>query len=102
MLDYILNTAQAFEREHGIVPDVIYINPMHYEQLTRFNPELFAPGSRLLPGFRLVIVPANVLVHPRASLLTARFASDAGDPVTGVDGDDVAGWRRGGTGAAAL
>jgi hypothetical protein len=74
MLDYILNTAQMFEREHGIFPDVFYINPMHYERLTRTNPELFAPESALRPGFRLVIVPANVLAHPRASMLPARCA----------------------------
>jgi hypothetical protein len=60
MLDYLLNTAQAFEREHGVVPDVIYINPLHYEQLTRQSPELFVAGSRLRMGFRLVIVPASV------------------------------------------
>jgi hypothetical protein len=91
MLDYILNTAQAFEREHGIVPDVIYINQLHYEQLTRYNPELFAPGSRLRPGFRLVIVPANVLAHPRASLLTAGRTRPACETCRG--GGDVAGWR---------
>ena len=102
MLDYILNTAQAFEREHGIVPDVIYINPMHYEQLTRFNPELFAPGSRLRSGFRLMIVPANVLAHPHASLLTAGCARPACQTETGRDGGDVAGWHRSGTHAAAL
>ena len=85
MLDYILNTAQAFEREHGIAPDVIYINRMHYERLTRSSPELFAPGNRLQPGFRLMIVPANMLAHPTASLLDVRRAWPAGNA--------VAGWR---------
>jgi hypothetical protein len=93
MLDYILNTAQAFEREHGIVPDIIYINPLHYEQLTRYSPELFAPGSRPNPGFRLVIVPANVLAHPQASMLSAQRGWPSADsPVESV-GADVAGWR---------
>lgn len=95
MLDHILNTAQAFEREHGIVPDVIYINPLHYEQLTRQSPELFAPGCRLRPGFRLVIVPANILAHPRGSLLSARGARPACDAVTGKDADDMAGIPQG-------
>lgn len=93
MLDYILNTAQAFEREHGIAPDVIYINPLHYEQLTRFSPELFEPGNRLQLGFRLVIVPANVLAHPAASLLGAQRVLPAGDGVLEPAGNDVAGWR---------
>lgn len=93
MLDYILNTAQTFEREHGIAPDVIYINPMHYEQLTRYSPDLFAPDSNTRLGFRLVIVPANVLAHPHASLLTAQRAWRVGDSVTQATGSDVAGWR---------
>ena len=70
MLEYLLNTAQAFEHEHGIAPDVIYINPLQYERLTRYSPELFAPGRKPSLGFRLVIVPANMLAHPRASLLS--------------------------------
>lgn len=93
MLDYILNTAQTFEREHGIAPDVIYINPLHYEQLTRYSPELFAPGSKQRLGFRLLIVPANVLSHPAASLLTAQRAWAADDGVLEPAGDAVAGWR---------
>jgi hypothetical protein len=44
-------TAQSFEREHGIVPDVVYINPLHYEQLTRYNPELLRPGANRAWGF---------------------------------------------------
>jgi len=92
MLDYLLNTAQSFEREHGIVPDVIYINPLHYEQLTHCNPELFASGCKLWQGFRLVIVPASVLAHPRASLLAAQHAGSAGDDVSQLAGNRVAGW----------
>ncbi|HYQ70558.1 MAG TPA: hypothetical protein VET88_01375 [Gammaproteobacteria bacterium] len=93
MLDYILSTAQSFEREHGIAPDVIYINPMHYEQLTRTAPELFVPGGKLHLGFRLMIVPANVLAHPHASLLTARYSRVTTGAVTARGGGDVSGWR---------
>jgi hypothetical protein len=93
MLDYILNAAQTFEREHGSAPDVIYINPLHYEQLTRYSPELFAPGSRTDLGFRLVIVPANVLAHPRASLLTVQAGWPFVDRTVEAGSADVAGWR---------
>lgn len=95
MLDYILNTAQAFEREHGIAPDIIYINPMHYERLTRYSPGLFAPGNKLEFGFRLVIVPANVLAHPQASLLSARYAWPVGDGVLESGDRDMSGQCRG-------
>jgi hypothetical protein len=93
MLDYLLNTAHAFEREHGIAPDVIYINPLHYEQLARCNPELFAHGRKLQLGLLLVIVPASVLAHPRASLLASEHAFSAGDDVSQQAGNEVSGWR---------
>jgi len=70
MLDYLLTTAQDFEHEHGIAPGVIYINPLHYEWLTRYSPERFAPGRKPSLGFRLVIVPANKPAYPHASLLS--------------------------------
>ena len=44
MLDHILKTARTFEKMHGTPPDVIYINPFHYQELCkhysrmRFNP----------------------------------------------------------------
>jgi hypothetical protein len=91
MLDYILNTAQAFEREHGIAPDIIYSNPVHYEHLARYSPELFAPGNKLDLGFRLVIVPANVLAHPQASLLSARYDWSASDGKPEPGGQDMSG-----------
>ena len=69
MLDHILNTAQTFERTHGTAPNVIYINPLHYEYLYKYHPELFQPDQAFNPGFRLVILPSNMLTHPKAALL---------------------------------
>ena len=68
MLDYLLEMAQTFTREHGTPPAVIRINPLHYGRLARSNPELFAPEPRPRLGFRLVIVPARELAHPQACL----------------------------------
>ncbi len=70
MLDHILQCVLAFEREHGITPDVVYINPFHYDGLRRFHPELFNTGEPVSLGFRLVIVPGNQLSHPEAALLS--------------------------------
>ena len=69
MLDHILQCVQAFEREHGTSPDVVYINPFHYEALRRYHPEVFAAAETFPLGFRLVIVPSNLLPHPEAALL---------------------------------
>ena len=71
MLDHILRTAQTFENTHGIAPEVIYINPSHYESLCRQHAELFLPDQGVRLGFRLVILPASMLIHPEAALLSA-------------------------------
>lgn len=70
MLDHILQCVQAFEREHNTSPDVVYINPFHYEGLYRYHPGLFEGHKPFLPGVRLVIVPANLLTHPEAAFLS--------------------------------
>ena len=69
MLSHILCKAQEFERNHGIAPNVMYINPMHFEVLFREYPELFEPGQEVRLGFRLMIVPGSRLAHPDASWL---------------------------------
>jgi hypothetical protein len=70
MLDHILQTAQAYERKHGTPPDVVYINPAHFEALFRHYPELFNPGQTVQLGFRLLIIPGSLLTHPQAAVIT--------------------------------
>jgi hypothetical protein len=74
MLDHILQCVQAFEYEHSVSPDAVYINPFHYPGLRRYHPELFNTGETFSLGFRLVIIPGNQLTHPRAALLTSGYA----------------------------
>lgn len=69
MLDHILNTAQTFEHTHGTAPDVIYINPSHFECLYKHHSELFETNQVIHLGFRLVIMPSSMLSHPKAALL---------------------------------
>jgi hypothetical protein len=59
MPGHILKTARTFENTHGTPPDVIYINPYHYEGLCKHYPEVFSPeqnfrhtGTRLAEGVR--------------------------------------------------
>jgi len=70
MLDHILQCVQAFEREHKTSPDVVYINPLHYEGLYRYHSGLFAGHKPFPSGIRLIIVPANLLTHPEGALLS--------------------------------
>ena len=69
MLDYILLQAQKFEQDHGVAPNVVYINPVHFESLFRDYPDLFAPDQEVRLGFKLAIQPSSQLSHPHASLL---------------------------------
>ena len=46
MLSHLLCQAQEFERNHGIAPNVMYVNPMHFEALFREYPELFEKPAR--------------------------------------------------------
>lgn len=77
MLNHILLQAQNYERNHGIAPNVVYINPTHYAALAREYPALFEPGQTIRPGFRMVIVPACRLAHPGAARVE-RPPRDAG------------------------
>jgi hypothetical protein len=69
MFSYILQKAQQFQREFGVAPTVIYINPRHFEALFRESPELFSPDMAVRLGFKLVILPSSRLAHPEAALL---------------------------------
>lgn len=70
MLEHILQCVLAFERNHGTAPDVVYINPFHYDGLRRYHPSPFNSGESDSLGFRLVIVPSNQLSHPEAAQLS--------------------------------
>ena len=79
MLDHILKTARTFINTHGASPDIVYINPYHYEVLCKQHPELFSSNPDAHLGFRLVIVPSCRLHHPEAAMLSAtrRFSQVA-------------------------
>ncbi len=50
MLDHILACAQAFQREHGLQPNVVYINPDHHKALLVLYPSLFDNDPQLAVG----------------------------------------------------
>lgn len=72
MLSHILGQAYEFERIHGVAPNVVYINPLHFQALYREFPGLFEPAQTIRLGFRVVIIPASRLAHPEVSRLAPR------------------------------
>lgn len=69
MLDHILACAQAFQREHGFQPNVVFINPDHHKALLAHYPALFDGDPQWRLGLRLVIVPSRELIHPQTSFI---------------------------------
>ena len=69
MLDHILASVRGFENQHGITPNVVYINPCIYEALCKQCPGRFEPAHGVQPGFRFIILPRSRLSHPKAALL---------------------------------
>jgi hypothetical protein len=67
MLDHILATALSYEREHGIRPNVLYMNPDHHRILIEYYPALFEHDPAICLDFRLVIVATSQLSHPQAA-----------------------------------
>jgi len=72
MLDHILRQAQAYQREHGMQPNVVYLNPYHFAALNAQYPELFSYPLPIPLGFRIRILPAESLPHPRVACLPPR------------------------------
>ncbi len=77
MLDHILATAQSYEREHGIRPNVLYLNPNHHRVLLEHYPALFDHDPAISLEFRLVIVSASLLSHPQAAYVPETYAIHA-------------------------
>lgn len=69
MLDHILACAQAYEREHGVQPNVVYINRVHHRVLLALYPMLFEADPRRMLGLRLVIVSSHELTHPQVAFI---------------------------------
>lgn len=65
MLDHILGRIQAFEKRHGVTPNVVYINPSHYQILREQCPGLFSDTVTFALGFNLILVSDRELVQPR-------------------------------------
>jgi hypothetical protein len=74
MLDHILACAQAFQREHGLQPNVVYINPDHHQALLVLYPSLFDNDPHWQLGLRLIIVPSGELIHPQAAYVARQSA----------------------------
>lgn len=73
MLDHIIGRLHAFEKRHGVTPNVVYINHSHYRVLREQCPGLFSDTITYNLGFHLIIVPDGELAHPRIGWIPPRL-----------------------------
>ncbi len=74
MLSQIMRQVQAFERRHGIRPNVVYINSRYYDVLRKHYPELFRDDPIVELGFRLLVVSEDISLHPEVAWLPEKGA----------------------------
>ncbi len=70
MLSYIYRLAMNFEQEHGLHPNLLYINPAHMAQLKETFPDPvdFANILRLL---EMELIIDREIVHPQVAWASA-------------------------------
>lgn len=69
MLSYILGLIQAFERDHGFRPQLVYLNPQHLQALLAECPDLALDEFLSKIGFRIALRSDNELPHPKIAWL---------------------------------
>jgi hypothetical protein len=72
MFDYILAIIHAFERKHGRRPQLVCLNADHMRLFMEECPDLFDPNTAIPLGFRIMVLPASELAHPKAVWLPPR------------------------------
>ncbi|HEX9627068.1 MAG TPA: hypothetical protein VGA00_09040 [Acidiferrobacterales bacterium] len=66
MLSFLFRLIRTFRNEHGVAPNVLYMNDFHYQKLHESLPEM--PGYEQIARFlKLEIVISAEAVHPHAA-----------------------------------
>jgi len=63
MLDYLYRLVTGFEREHGMRPNILYINPEHCEHLKSSFDERFSLGD-IMRMLKMEVIVDAASVHP--------------------------------------
>lgn len=63
MLDYLYRLVTGFEREHGIHPNLLYINPHHIEHLKSSFDETFSM-KQIMESLEMELVIDSYTTHP--------------------------------------
>lgn len=69
MLSFLFRLIRAYQREHGFLPNVLYINDFHYQQLFESLPE-FTNHEEIAAFLQLDVVLQADAVHPSIAWVT--------------------------------
>lgn len=68
MLSFLFRLIRAYQREHGFLPNVLYLNELHYQKLCESLPDL--SGHDDLSAFlKLEIIISAEATHPNLAWL---------------------------------
>jgi hypothetical protein len=63
MLSFLFRLMRAYQREHGFLPNVLYINDFHYRKLRESLPEL-TTHEEIAAFLQLDVILRAEAVHP--------------------------------------
>lgn len=63
MLSFLFRLMRAYQREHGFLPNMLYINDFHYQKLRESLPDI-ASHEEIAAFLQLDIVIRGDAVHP--------------------------------------
>lgn len=66
MLDYIYRLVRNFEREHGVQPNILYLNRVHSEHLIASFDEAFSSG-KIMECLQMEMVIDAEFIHPHVA-----------------------------------
>jgi len=70
MLSYIYRLAMNFEHEHGLRPNLLYINPGHMAQLKETFPDP-ADFANILRLLEMELIIDREIIHPQVAWASA-------------------------------
>jgi hypothetical protein len=76
MLSFLFRLMKAFQREHGFVPNVLYINEFHYQNLLENLPGLRGPED-ITRFLQMEIIVSGDAIHPHVAWISPRRRSHA-------------------------
>jgi len=71
MLGHIYSLINRFEQSHGISPNLLYLNPIHYEHLKAALDESYTL-TRIIELLHMDIIIQSDRIHPHAVWIHAK------------------------------